>query len=55
MKKIKINKVFTLTLTVMIIFSSTVVFAKYRHNQKASSFRAYECIDPFPMDGEGSK
>lgn len=53
MKRRNINKIFTLTLCIVLVFS-TVVSAKNIEN-KASRAQAYECIDPFPQDGTTRK
>lgn len=53
MKRRNINKIFTLTLCIVLVFS-TVVSAKNIEN-KANRAQAYECIDPFPQDGTTRK
>lgn len=54
MKKLKINKIIVLTLSLVIAFS-TVVSAKTIKDTNKLSKAGVQSIDPFPMEDTGSK
>ena len=54
MKKLKINKIIVLTLSLIIAFSTVVSAKTIKHTNKLSRV-CVQSIDPFPEEDTGSK